>query len=160
MAGFGKIVLAAAVALLAPAVAEEVAAVEPAFGAGEVVQEVVKQQGSLRGAAAEVGEVELEAQAAVQNACHSGLVGQAYSYAPACFDACSGACAPLGQAISAYMTKGGQSAAKKVICANKSAFQCALTGGNLAKCQPLIAKAAGFGFKLPSSRAQLNQECR
>merc|ERR1719436_2358068 len=46
-----------------------------------------------------------------RNACHSGLVGQIYTFSPACLDACPRACGPLGDAITAYMSHGGQPAA-------------------------------------------------
>ncbi len=164
MAVISKILaLFVAGASLASVVAEEPAAVDPAFGTNGEVQEVVHQQASLRGVVETLPQGGVEAQAAVEAdnaACHAGLVGQVYHQAPTCFDACPQACGPLGQAITAYMTKGGQPAAKKVVCQNKGAFGCALTSGNLPKCRPLITKAASFGFKLPSSMGELNSQCR
>jgi hypothetical protein len=134
------------------------AAVDPAFGADEV-QEVVKQQASLRGAADTVGEVEVEAQAEVDaGSCRSGLVGRVYKVAPACMNACSYTCGPLSEAINAYLTKGGRPAAKKVVCRKKWAFACPLKRKNSKKCRPLIRKASGFG--LPTSIGQLNRQCR
>eukprot|EP00932_Pfiesteria_piscicida_P017596 SRR837773.4475.p3 GENE.SRR837773.4475~~SRR837773.4475.p3 ORF type:complete len:163 (+),score=72.40 SRR837773.4475:48-491(+) len=93
------------------------------------------------------------------NACTTGLVGQIHAFAAPCLDACSHACGALGQAINAYMTKGGQPAAMHVICHYKRQFSCALTGANLPKCKGLIDKAAGFGFKLPSSMRELHGSC-
>jgi len=140
---------------------ESEAVVDPAFGADEMVQEVVVQQSSLRGAAGAIGEVEVEVEGQVEvevgNSCHSGLVGKLYKMAPRCLDACSYSCGPLGQAISAYF-KGGKKAAKRVVCAKKWAFSCPMKRGNRGKCQPLLSKAAGFG--LPSSIGDLNRQCR
>jgi hypothetical protein len=161
------------------------AVVNSAFGDDLEVQQVVSQQGTLRGsqpsepsapAEAErhleeensfaVGEAEyeglLEELASVDagNSCQSGLVGQAYKYAPACFNKCSYACGAINEAINAYMRKGGQSAAKKVVCRRKSQFSCFVKRSNIGNCRPLISKAASFGFSLPSSVGDLNRQCR
>lgn len=92
--------------------------------------------------------------------CHDGLVGKVYAYAPSCLSSCPSACGPLGKAITAYMAHGGQPAAKKVVCAHKEAFACAVSPANLPKCKPLIDKAAGFGFALPHSDSELESQCQ
>merc|ERR1719343_578470 len=93
-----------------------------------------------------------------RGACTSGIVGQIHSADPRCLDACPGACGPLGHAINAYLTRGGQPAATKDICKNKGAFSCAYR--NWGKCGPLFEKAKGFGFDLPKSQGGLNSQCR
>jgi len=102
----------------------------------------------------------VESLSAVGNACTSGVVGQVYSMAPACLDACSGSCGALGGAINAYLKQGGSAAAKKYVCSHKSSFYCPVTGSAKGKCAGLISKAASFGFHLPSSVGALNAECR
>uniref|UniRef100_A0A7S2IY89 CPW-WPC domain-containing protein n=1 Tax=Zooxanthella nutricula TaxID=1333877 RepID=A0A7S2IY89_9DINO len=103
-------------------------------------------------------EVDAEADGEERGACDHGLVGQVKSFAPGCLGACPQACGPLGQAIDAYLKKGGQAAAKPVICRHKSQFACAYD--HWGSCKTLVSKAAGFGFKLPTSAGALNAQCR
>merc|ERR1719203_448387 len=92
------------------------------------------------------------------SACSAGYVGQIRAAAPDCINACQGSCYALEKAIDQYLTKGGQPAVHRYVCQKKgghfvnlNAFKCFVSGHALPKCKPLIAKAAGFGFKLPQS---------
>mmetsp|Transcript_25242 Transcript_25242/g.64305 ORF Transcript_25242/g.64305 Transcript_25242/m.64305 type:complete len:163 (+) Transcript_25242:143-631(+) len=104
----------------------------------------------------------LEVDAAAESepsSCTSGMVGQVRSFAPGCLDACPQACGPLGVAMNAYMTKGGQPAAKTAVCQYKSQFSCFLSSSVWPQCKELVEKAASFGFTLPHSVPQLNAGC-
>eukprot|EP00405_Crypthecodinium_cohnii_P042303 CAMPEP_0206560208 /NCGR_PEP_ID=MMETSP0325_2-20121206/20863_1 /ASSEMBLY_ACC=CAM_ASM_000347 /TAXON_ID=2866 /ORGANISM="Crypthecodinium cohnii, Strain Seligo" /LENGTH=213 /DNA_ID=CAMNT_0054061877 /DNA_START=88 /DNA_END=727 /DNA_ORIENTATION=+ len=90
------------------------------------------------------------------NACTAGLVGTVRSFAPDCVDSCPQTCPAMAVAINAYMTKGGQAAARPVICQHKTEFNCFFESSIMAKCQGLIAKAASFGFKMPHNEAEMN----
>mmetsp|Transcript_84247 Transcript_84247/g.212427 ORF Transcript_84247/g.212427 Transcript_84247/m.212427 type:complete len:171 (+) Transcript_84247:95-607(+) len=94
------------------------------------------------------------------DACHAGLVGQINAFAPSCFSQCPQMCGPLGQAITAFMQRGGAAAAKPVICSHQAQFGCALHGSAYGACSPLIQKAAKFGFTLPTSSGALQSQCR
>jgi len=89
-------------------------------------------------------------------ACHSGFRVNA----PQCIDACPGSCRALEQAITAYITKGGQAAAKREVCANSWAFKCYVEDGHKQFCQSLIDRAAHLGWHLPGSPWELDQECQ
>jgi len=101
----------------------------------------------------------VETQNTTYNPCTTGLVGQIRSFGTSCIDSCQGMCAPLADAVNAYLTKGGAPAVRPVVCAHQSAFRCALSGNNLHKCSPLIKKAASFGFMLPNSVHALSSQC-
>jgi len=92
--------------------------------------------------------------------CTEGMVGQIRNYGKSCIDSCPQMCGPMGESIIAFMTKGGYPQVKPIVCANRKAFGCALTGANLHKCSPLIKKAHTFGFSLPNSYNALNRQCR
>mmetsp|Transcript_155581 Transcript_155581/g.498995 ORF Transcript_155581/g.498995 Transcript_155581/m.498995 type:complete len:176 (-) Transcript_155581:175-702(-) len=94
------------------------------------------------------------------NACTSGIVGDIRKLSPRCLDACPQICVPLGVAVNAFMTKGGQHTAKQVVCQYKTEFACALQGSVLGHCKILIKSAASFGMKLPNSISQLSSGCR
>mmetsp|Transcript_66835 Transcript_66835/g.169517 ORF Transcript_66835/g.169517 Transcript_66835/m.169517 type:complete len:178 (-) Transcript_66835:127-660(-) len=94
------------------------------------------------------------------NACTSGIVGDIRMLSPSCLDACPQICVPLGVAVNAFMTKGGQDAAKQVVCRYKTELACGLQGSVLDHCKILIKAAASFGMKLPNSITQLNSGCR
>jgi len=94
------------------------------------------------------------------NACSDGLVGKARAFAPTCIDACPQSCEPLNVALNAYLTKGGQPAAKKVICQYESAFECPVAPENIGKCLPLIAKVKSYGFRYPESVEELRSTCQ
>jgi len=66
----------------------------------------------------------------------------------------------LELALKAYLTKGGQPAAKKVICQYESAFECPVGPENIGKCLPLIAKVKGYGFRFPESVEELRSTCQ
>jgi len=91
--------------------------------------------------------------------CTDGMVGMIRGVAPECIDACQGSCGALGNALTAYLQKGGQPAATKAVCASQSSFSCFLKPTTFAKCSSLVKKAAGFGFKLPSSQSELDAQC-
>jgi len=96
----------------------------------------------------------LAASVATGNACDHGLVASIGKKAPGCLSACSGSCAPLSQAIGAYM-RGGKSAVSKIVCANKRAFACFFDHGS---CAPLVAQAKGAGA--PGSKGSLYSQCK
>jgi len=119
-------------------------------------------QPSLRGSVADDDSSRDDAtQALVESsagdyACHSGFRVNA----PQCIDACPGSCRALEQAITAYITKGGQAAAKREVCANSWAFKCYVEDGHKQFCQSLIDRAAHLGWHLPGSPWELDQECQ
>mmetsp|Transcript_2086 Transcript_2086/g.6320 ORF Transcript_2086/g.6320 Transcript_2086/m.6320 type:complete len:171 (-) Transcript_2086:237-749(-) len=92
-------------------------------------------------------------------ACTSGMVGAIRKLAPSCVDSCPKACPMLGKAVTAYMTKGGQPAAKRVVCDNQSTFACFLQPSVIGKCTKLFHTAAGLGLRLPTSSWSLMSEC-
>mmetsp|Transcript_36227 Transcript_36227/g.109536 ORF Transcript_36227/g.109536 Transcript_36227/m.109536 type:complete len:163 (-) Transcript_36227:194-682(-) len=92
-----------------------------------------------------------------QDACDKGLVGQVKAFAPKCVSACPQACGPLGKAIDAYLGQGGRGPARREVCHYKHQFACAYAHWSV--CQPLVSKAASFGFKLPVSSSELVSEC-
>merc|ERR1719499_2592884 len=92
--------------------------------------------------------------------CHTGMVNQIRQYSPGCFSHCPQMCQPLGQAINAYLTQGGAPAVKPVVCSHKSQFACGFSGAAASSCLALARKAASFGFKLPTSSAGLDAQCR
>mmetsp|Transcript_14449 Transcript_14449/g.36343 ORF Transcript_14449/g.36343 Transcript_14449/m.36343 type:complete len:150 (-) Transcript_14449:34-483(-) len=94
------------------------------------------------------------------NICSDGLLGKARDFAPTCIDSCPQACESLELALQAYLTKGGQPAAKKVICQYESAFECPVGPENIGKCLPLIAKVKGYGFRFPESAEELRSTCQ
>mmetsp|Transcript_51004 Transcript_51004/g.134003 ORF Transcript_51004/g.134003 Transcript_51004/m.134003 type:complete len:171 (+) Transcript_51004:2-514(+) len=94
------------------------------------------------------------------NPCYTGLVNKIRAFSPSCFTHCPQMCAPLGQAINAYLRKGGAPAVKPVVCGHKSAFGCGFSGAGASSCLALAHKAASFGFRLPTSWGALNAQCR
>merc|ERR1719343_732666 len=156
--------VALAFALLAsPALASQVddAAIDAALGSDDTCaadQEPAMCALNALQLKADKADAEASAAGEERGACTSGLVGQIHDADPGCLDACPGACGPLGQAINAYLKKGGQPAAKREICKHKGSFGCAYK--NWGKCGPLFAKAKGFGFTLPTSQGALDSQCR
>lgn len=109
------------------------------------------------------GDVEIEANSEVGaegGGCRAGLVGQIRKFAPSCLDSCPQICGPLGEAVNAFLKKGGEKAVKPVVCRHSSQFACALSGPNYSKCKPLIAKARSYGFSLPRDHAAFAKACR
>mmetsp|Transcript_42526 Transcript_42526/g.98477 ORF Transcript_42526/g.98477 Transcript_42526/m.98477 type:complete len:162 (-) Transcript_42526:60-545(-) len=137
------------------------AEIDGALGDDDVCAATSGEEGArcaLQALQMKAGKLAVDEEGEEQNACTSGLVGQIRSFAPGCINACPQACGPLGSAISAYMAHGGQPAAKQVICAHKDEFACAYN--HWGACKTLADKAAGFGFKLPTSKGALYSECR
>jgi len=93
------------------------------------------------------------------SACHRGYVKMARDMAPRCIDQCSHSCPAVGEAINAYMTRGGQSAAIRSVCKNKWAFSCFVKSNHVGNCRVFFDKARRFGFALPDSEGALNRQC-
>lgn len=96
----------------------------------------------------------------ISSLCTDGIVGKIRAYGTSCIDSCPQMCGPMAKAVKAFMTKGGYPAVKPIVCANRNAFGCALTGANWPKCSPMVKKAAAFGFALPKSMGALHHQCR
>eukprot|EP00429_Kryptoperidinium_foliaceum_P127449 CAMPEP_0176272204 /NCGR_PEP_ID=MMETSP0121_2-20121125/45594_1 /TAXON_ID=160619 /ORGANISM="Kryptoperidinium foliaceum, Strain CCMP 1326" /LENGTH=154 /DNA_ID=CAMNT_0017612371 /DNA_START=94 /DNA_END=558 /DNA_ORIENTATION=+ len=90
-------------------------------------------------------------------ACDRGLVAQIKPLAPGCFKGCPQACGPLGDAINAYMTKGGEEAAKDVICKHKTEFSCAYS--HWGDCKTLAVQAGSLGLHIPMSQHEMDTGC-
>mmetsp|Transcript_17342 Transcript_17342/g.49285 ORF Transcript_17342/g.49285 Transcript_17342/m.49285 type:complete len:164 (-) Transcript_17342:255-746(-) len=163
MSAFSKTIVASALLALAwNAVADEAvtnAEVDQALADDEVCGSYGDEAAicALNALQAKALKVDAENDGEAQGACDSGLVGQIKSFAPDCINACPQSCGALGQAINAYLTKGGQPAAKRVICQHKGEFSCAFD--HWGACQKLADKAGGMGFKLPRSKGELYGGC-
>lgn len=97
------------------------------------------------------------------DACTTGMVGmliQKVDGAAACVAPCHSSCPALNAAIVAYMTKGGQPAAKRSMCSSKYSLSCLVTPRHVGPCLPLAKKADGFGMHLPRSVREFNSMCR
>jgi len=129
------------------------AAKEPEAEVPAGSEEAPAEETSQQVDAAVEGE-DLAASVATGNACDHGMVASIGKKAPGCLSACSQTCAPLSQAIGAYM-RGGKKAVTKVVCANKGAFGCLFDHGS---CAPLIAQARGAGA--PGSKSGMLGQCR
>merc|ERR1719469_1690029 len=96
-----------------------------------------------------------------KNPCTTGLVGQVRRMGSAsCIDSCPNMCRPLGDALRAFLRRGGARALKRVVCREQTAFSCVLAEGNLHNCASFLSKAKAFGFHLPGSTSELTQMCR
>merc|ERR1719188_973493 len=108
----------------------------------------------------EVSTVLLEASVqTASSACHRGYVKKARDMAPRCIDQCSSSCYAVGEAIDAYLRRGGQPAAMKSVCRNKRAFSCFVTPSHVGNCRVFFDKARKFGISLPSSERDLDRRC-
>merc|ERR1740139_1650319 len=102
----------------------------------------------------------LTADAAVSSAaCNTYWLTQIKKkYGSDCIDSNPDMCHSLDKSLQAYLKKGGQPAARSVICANQGDFKTALTT-NIDKCTHLIHDAGKLGFKLPKSMSQMHHMC-
>jgi len=102
-------------------------------------------------------------QQSLPSECTAGLVGQVRQFGPTCIDNCPQICKPLGDAVTAFLTKTQdqsiEDAVKPVVCSNQESLGCAFEAGNLPHCQPLIDQAAALGFALPNSAADMATQC-
>jgi len=92
------------------------------------------------------------------DACHSGKVGLMRMFAPQCFVPCMGSCSAVGKAVDAYFAS-GVSAAEQSVCRHKSSWACFVTPNHIGACQPLVKKAAKFGYHMPRSMGELDSLC-
>lgn len=97
------------------------------------------------------------AEGEAMGACDKGIVAQIKPLAPGCFRGCPQACGPFGEAINAYMTKGGEKAAKGVICRHKTAFPCAYK--HWGYCKTLALQAGNLGLHIPMSQHDMDHGC-
>lgn len=95
---------------------------------------------------------------ATQNACTTGNVGRLRAYAPSCIDNCQGSCSAVDRALTAYLHS-GQNGAKHSVCSDRGAFECFVQSNHIGACNPLINKAASFGFHLPRNSHELHEQC-
>jgi len=91
--------------------------------------------------------------------CSRGLVGLAKKLAPNCIASCENMCRPLGKAITKFFL-GGKSAAFEVVCKYQGDFACAgKDEATRLACAPLIHEAGKLGLTLPTTVADLKDEC-
>eukprot|EP00418_Pyrodinium_bahamense_P076481 CAMPEP_0179054642 /NCGR_PEP_ID=MMETSP0796-20121207/22893_1 /TAXON_ID=73915 /ORGANISM="Pyrodinium bahamense, Strain pbaha01" /LENGTH=178 /DNA_ID=CAMNT_0020751275 /DNA_START=53 /DNA_END=589 /DNA_ORIENTATION=- len=141
-----------------PAALDAALEVDDQCGAGgEVGARCLLNQLQLKAAELEVPGTE-DGSKEAGNACTTGFIGEVRSYAPGCLDSCPQLCGVLHNVIIAYLTEDREDAAMEVLCRYKLDFFCLLAPRVLPKCQPLIKRAARFGFELPSTQANLSAE--
>lgn len=93
--------------------------------------------------------------------CTEGMVGMIRGMAPGCLETCSDMCGTLGDAVTAFLTKGADQTAvdvvEPIVCGAKDKFACAFE--NLDKCGVLITQAANLGIDLPANSAAMDDQC-
>jgi len=94
----------------------------------------------------------------VNPACTKGYVGMARKAAPECIDACSDACGAMSKVIKSFTTKGGQPAAMRAACRQRSQFSCFVKVQD--KCQPIFKEAAKYGMRIPKTYEEFISKCR
>ncbi|CAE8615688.1 unnamed protein product [Polarella glacialis] len=98
-----------------------------------------------------------------QDPCSSGLLGALQSSSPAakaCLAKCQLSCPSLNDAITTYLTKGGEAAAKASICKNMASLTCLVEAEQIATCMPMLTQAASFGVKIPTSVDDFKSVCK
>lgn len=86
-------------------------------------------------------------------------MGTVRGLAPECIDACSHTCSTLSEAITAYTGKGGEAAARQVLCTEKENLHCFFEAKHEKICRPLGEKAKAMGFELPTTKQEMHAEC-
>merc|ERR1712176_56191 len=89
------------------------------------------------------------------DSCHASMLGMLYRSMPSaaarCLNPCQSSCPALNGVINAYLTKGGQPAARRSICRNRYALRCLVD--HIGNCWEIVNKAKAYGMYLPTNRA-------
>jgi len=93
------------------------------------------------------------------SACSHGTVKMIYDMAPDCFNQCMSSCSAVGHAVTAYLTRGGQPAAIRSICHDKSSFACFVEPDHIGACGVFFTQARRYGFTLPANMHELDSHC-
>jgi len=93
------------------------------------------------------------------SACSHGTVKMIYDMAPDCFNQCMSSCSAVGHAVNAYLTRGGQPAAIRSICHDKSSFACFVEPDHVGACGVFFTTARRYGFTLPANMDELDSHC-
>lgn len=78
---------------------------------------------------------------------------------PQCFEQCPQMCKPVDEVVSEYLATFDVEAVKGKVCANPAPFSCAFEAEHAAACSKVLAAGSSFGVELPTTAAQLNEQC-
>jgi len=78
---------------------------------------------------------------------------------PECFKQCPQLCNPLDGVIAEYMATSDVSAVNARICAEQEAFTCMFEDDHIEACEKVLAAGLSLGVPLPTSTAQLREQC-
>jgi hypothetical protein len=96
-------------------------------------------------------------------ACSGGgegsMIGVINGMAPKCFEACEELCAPMDALVAEYLKDPDTEKIKRKVCTMQQAVSCLFKPQNSAACEPLLSAGAQFGVKLPTSVAELEEQC-
>ena len=80
-------------------------------------------------------------------------------FSPECFQECPQMCQPLDGLVSEYVATGDANAIKAKVCADMALFTCMFEGNHLVDCGKVLSAGSALGVQLPTSAAQLQQQC-
>jgi len=81
------------------------------------------------------------------------------SLSPACFQQCPLVCDSLDAAINEYMKTMSADSVKAKMCAAPESFSCLFEEANYPECKKVLEAGQQFQIALPTSQAELDEQC-